>query len=197
MPGPQGPQGLTGATGPAGPKGDPGDQGPQGIQGPTGPAGTTTWAGITDKPTGLPGVGCTAWRTVAQTLNNFTETAIALDAEAFDTHGFHSPTTNASRLTIPAGMAGYYLIAGQIRFASSATGGRSASIYKNSATFLANTPAAAAGSTSTAIATQAVAYLAVGDYVELTGWQSSGAALSTEVSGSNLLTWLSLARLGT
>ena len=32
-------------------KGPKGDQGPQGDQGPVGPAGTTTWAGITDKPT--------------------------------------------------------------------------------------------------------------------------------------------------
>lgn len=37
--GPTGPAGPTGATGPAGPTGE------------TGPAGTTTWAGITDKPT--------------------------------------------------------------------------------------------------------------------------------------------------
>lgn len=41
------PTGATGATGPAGPQGI---QGPQGETGATGPAGTTTWAGITDKP---------------------------------------------------------------------------------------------------------------------------------------------------
>lgn len=39
-----GPQGIQGIQGPAGAKGDQGDVGPQG------PAGTTTWAGITDKP---------------------------------------------------------------------------------------------------------------------------------------------------
>lgn len=42
--GPQGPKGDTGATGPQGPQGPKGDTGAQG------PAGTTTWAGITDKP---------------------------------------------------------------------------------------------------------------------------------------------------
>lgn len=46
--GAQGIQGLTGATG---------AQGNQGVQGPTGPAGTTTWAGITDRPTTLTGFG--------------------------------------------------------------------------------------------------------------------------------------------
>lgn len=66
--GPQGPAGPPGADstvpGPEGPKGDPGEQGiqgppgadstvpgPEGPQGPEGPPGTTTWAGITDKPT--------------------------------------------------------------------------------------------------------------------------------------------------
>ena len=73
--GPQGPQGpagqngtdgADGAAGPAGQDGAAGAQGPQGIQGPqgpqgpigpegpegpAGPPGTTTWAGITDKPT--------------------------------------------------------------------------------------------------------------------------------------------------
>lgn len=40
-----------GEKGDTGPKGDRGDQGIQGERGPTGPAGTTTWAGITGKPT--------------------------------------------------------------------------------------------------------------------------------------------------
>lgn len=61
--GPEGPKGDTGAkgdkgdtgdTGPTGPQGPQGDQGPQGIQGPKGDPGTTTWAGITDKPSTFP-----------------------------------------------------------------------------------------------------------------------------------------------
>lgn len=58
-PGPQGPQGEKGDIGPQGLqglKGDKGEVGPQGIQGPKGDKGepgTTTWEGITDKPTNL------------------------------------------------------------------------------------------------------------------------------------------------
>jgi hypothetical protein len=60
--GPQGPKGDQGIQGVPGAKGDQGiqgiqgvpgakgDQGIQGIQGETGPPGTTTWSGITDKP---------------------------------------------------------------------------------------------------------------------------------------------------
>ena len=60
--GAQGPQGPKGDTGPQGPqglqglKGDKGEVGPQGIQGPKGDKGdpgTTTWEGITNKPTNL------------------------------------------------------------------------------------------------------------------------------------------------
>ena len=49
-PGPQGPQGERGLQGEQGPKGDKGDTGKQG---PQGDPGTTTWEGITNKPTNL------------------------------------------------------------------------------------------------------------------------------------------------
>lgn len=58
-PGPQGPKGEKGDIGPQGLqglKGDKGEVGPQGIQGPKGDKGdpgTTTWEGITNKPTNL------------------------------------------------------------------------------------------------------------------------------------------------
>lgn len=54
--GAQGPAGPSGATGPQGPQGiqgppgPSGDTGPQGPSGVTGPPGTTSWNGITDKP---------------------------------------------------------------------------------------------------------------------------------------------------
>jgi len=65
--GPQGPQGPTGATGAdstvPGPMGPQGETGPTG---PTGPAGTTTWAGITGKPsTYAPVIGAGAGDAVA------------------------------------------------------------------------------------------------------------------------------------
>lgn len=45
-----GPKGERGAQGIQGPAGNDGAQGEQGPTGPTGPAGTTSWNGITDKP---------------------------------------------------------------------------------------------------------------------------------------------------
>lgn len=49
--GPRGPQGNPGPAGPAGPAGPKGDKGDKGDRGEQGPPGTTTWAGITGKPT--------------------------------------------------------------------------------------------------------------------------------------------------
>lgn len=87
--GPQGPQGPAGATGAKGDKGDPGIQGVQGIQGPagaTGPAGTTTWSGITDKPSTF---APSTHQHVAADIADFTSAVIAAAP----------PTTNASVLT--------------------------------------------------------------------------------------------------
>jgi len=50
-PGPQGETGAPGAQGETGPEGAQGATGPEGPEGAEGPPGTTTWAGITDKPT--------------------------------------------------------------------------------------------------------------------------------------------------
>ena len=48
-----GPQGVKGDTGAPGPQGKPGPKGDRGDVGPAGPAGTTSWDGITNKPTNL------------------------------------------------------------------------------------------------------------------------------------------------
>jgi hypothetical protein len=50
----QGIQGVKGDTGATGAKGDTGATGAKGDKGDTGPPGTTTWAGITDKPSTFP-----------------------------------------------------------------------------------------------------------------------------------------------
>lgn len=84
-----------GSTGPQGIQGERGEQGVQGIQGapgavgpagPAGPAGTTTWAGITDRPSTFPPA---SHQHVAADITDFTSAVIAAAP----------PTTNASLLT--------------------------------------------------------------------------------------------------
>ena len=50
----RGPAGADGKPGPAGERGPQGQRGPRGYTGDPGPAGTTTWAGISDKPSKFP-----------------------------------------------------------------------------------------------------------------------------------------------
>jgi len=49
---------------------------------------------------------------------------VAFGGEQWDTHGFHDNTTNNSRITIPTGLGGRYLMICYINWAGSATGWR-------------------------------------------------------------------------
>jgi hypothetical protein len=69
--------------------------------------------------------GCSLYQNLASTsIANNTATAMAYDTEAFDTDGFHDNVTNNSRITIPAGLGGYYLIRLNTRFEPNGTGSR-------------------------------------------------------------------------
>jgi hypothetical protein len=70
-------------------------------------AGVPSWA--TPAATTPTFAGCLLTRTSDLSVTNSTDTAIQWQAETFDTDGFHSTVTNTSRITIPAGKAGYYL----------------------------------------------------------------------------------------
>jgi hypothetical protein len=55
-------------------------------------------------------VGAFAYSTSAQSINDPNNyIAVNLTSEGWDTDGFHSNTTNNTRMTVPAGKAGYYL----------------------------------------------------------------------------------------
>ena len=95
--GPEGPKGDTGAkgdkgdtgdTGPTGPQGPQGDQGPQGIQGPKGDPGTTTWEGITDKPSTFPPDAH------SHAISDVTNLQMALDGKLATTGKAASSTTS-------------------------------------------------------------------------------------------------------
>lgn len=116
------------------------------------------------------------YNTVAQTLANGTWTALNLNTESYDTDAFHSTSTNTSRLVVPAGLAGMYIVSGFMQFASNATGIRSIQITKNASGDTASTSTATA-SGAMWMQANAVMKLAVGDYVELNAYQNSGGNL--------------------
>lgn len=121
----------------------------------------------------------------AQSIPDSTYTAIAFASETADTSGFHDNVTNNSRLTIPAGMGGWYAITAQVAWTANATGARVLSIRKNGSSYLSDSGSTApAGADPTKTTVMVRALLAAGDYVEIMGRQSSGGALT--VSGPNI-----------
>lgn len=115
--------------------------------------------------------------------------AIALDAEDVDTDGMHDTVTNNTRLT--AQTAGKYELSAQVTFQINATGRRLARFNVNGASLGGQTevmPTTLAGSTISIMLPTIEAVLAVGDYVELVAFQSSGANLAYGVGKGT--TWL-------
>ena len=122
-------------------------------------------------------VGCFVYGTSNPSIANNTLTTISFGAELFDSDGFHSNTTNNSRITIPAGKAGKYLITGANIFLTNSTGIRSIRFYKNgSLIYFYNMEAAT--SANTIMNVSYLADLAVNDYVEMIAYQTSGGALT-------------------
>jgi hypothetical protein len=110
-------------------------------------------------------------------LANNTTVTLTWDQEVFDTDGFHSTATNTSRITIPAGKAGKYLVTSKIQYSSNSNGRRITQITKNGAN-LWDFESASPGSSELQLQGVAIIDLAVGDYVETTAWQNSGVGLS-------------------
>lgn len=123
-------------------------------------------------------VSCSAYRTTTQSVNDSALTPISLDAEEFDTDTMHDPGVNPSRITVPAGEAGKYLAIARLSWAGNITGLRAVILYINGALHTASyvNPV---GIFSTIVAVSKVLNLSVGDYVEMYGYQTSGAALNT------------------
>ncbi len=124
-------------------------------------------------------------------------TKIAFDTESFDTDGFHSTSVNTSRLTVPVGKAGFYLIVGQASWATSAGGRKACWPYKNGTLRLGVDEVPDAGDNGLGISHTAVTFaqLAEGDYVELHVRQDSGGALFSLGSATGDLTSLSMYKL--
>lgn len=138
-------------------------------------------------------VGARATSGSTQSVSDNTVTTIALDVETFDTSGFHDTVTNNTRITIPAGLGGTYLVEAGAGISANATGTRQCRIHVNG-TLRAVTSANAvtAAGLPTRLAVSDVFQLVSGDYVELAVYHSAGTSLSAEAD----LCRLAVVRLG-
>jgi hypothetical protein len=125
------------------------------------------------------------YQTVAQTLSSGITTPITLDSQFVDTYGGHSTTSNTSRYV--GQVPGYYEVTGSVAFAANTTDMRSAAIFKNGAQSQGAGQevhaAVPTGSHSMILQCTTLVYLnGTTDYVEVWGFQSSGAGLATYVN---------------
>jgi hypothetical protein len=140
-----------------------------------------------DNATGLlehhsPGVA--AYHNANQSINNNTDTSLALNSERFDDAAFHDNSTNNSRLTVPTGYTGWYAISGNCQYANNSTGLRQTSIMVDGTTYLAVNLQPAVSGATTIVNVSCVYYLTAGQYIELRGYQTSGGSLNVETAGN-------------
>ena len=123
-------------------------------------------------------VGCSLTKSANQSISTATATAVTWDTELKDTDAFHSTSSNTSRITIPAGKAGMYLVTGQLSFASNSTGLRNCEIKKNGVGYFIPWVSPATNGDWSAGSISNIIELAETDYIELFAYQNSGGNLN-------------------
>ena len=121
--------------------------------------------------------------TATQSIPNNTATAITWSTETYDTDAFHSTSSNTSRITVPSGKAGYYLVGGHVEINANTTGFRALTVYKNGTAYKRFT-VTPSGVEPTLIISVPIS-LAVGDYVELYLTQNSGGSITIYPNGQD------------
>jgi hypothetical protein len=158
-------------------------------------ADSTAPTGLAWATAGSSFVGVLVFQSASQNFSNATATVVTFDSESYDTNAFHSTSSNTSRLTVPAGKAGKYLVFGQLAYNGNATGQRQAEILINASGGYAKNVALNNGSSYiTTPSFSTVLTLAVADYVELGGYQDSGGTLGNQ--NGLQYTWLGMTYLG-
>lgn len=130
---------------------------------------------------------CNVYQTSGTLTTTSTPAAVPFDAEELDTLGFHSTSSNTSRITVPTGYAGRYQFLGQVYFASSASGGyRTVQLCKNGAVVTqTQLPAVVSSPHIQQVSFDLV--LAVADYVEMFAANSVGNIATVVGSGGTFL----------
>jgi hypothetical protein len=140
--------------------------------------------------------GVSAFKSTNQSVSNATNTVLTFDSESFDTNAYHSTSTNTSRITIPAGKAGYYNLTANIVFGTSSAGIRQINFAKNGAAAIYTLQMSASSASETIVSVSYLIKLLEADYVEAFVYQTSGGSLNIIGNGAADFTTFSAAYLG-
>jgi hypothetical protein len=131
--------------------------------------------------------GCQVTQGSAQSIANASIVTLNFNTETFDVDGYHDNVTNNSRLTVPAGKTGYFLIHAKLNMTANATGSYQGLITKNGGqikTFASKNNTGINGEPS-------ITFVASGvptDYFEFKVYQDQGTSLDT-ISGTTATTF--------
>ena len=121
-------------------------------------------------------------RSADLSVANDTITPVDFDMESFDTpdNDLHSLSSNTTRITIPTGKAGIWVVGASVQFAANATGYRQLTLRLNGVTNLAQQTvnAVTASAIQTSMTVVVLSQFSAADYVECVVRQTSGAALA-------------------
>jgi hypothetical protein len=124
-------------------------------------------------------VGCSLYASANISLANDASPILTWDSENFDTDTFHSTVTNTSRITIPSGKGGKYLLIASIPFAHNATGYRLGGFIKNGVNNLyANQVANLSATIGPFLNFSTIVEAVATDYFEVQVNQTSGGSLN-------------------
>lgn len=121
---------------------------------------------------------CRLRNNVVQPISHATYTALSFDTELGDIGGMHS-SVNPTRVTIPSGQGGLYIVSGSCEFAANSTGSRFLKFRVNGVDAGPRVKTDTSHATaSMALAITNVLLLSPGDFVELFAQQTSGVVLN-------------------
>lgn len=120
--------------------------------------------------------GCQGFASSNQTIADTNLTFVPFDTNFFDTDSYLDPGGNPTRMTVPVGKAGYFVIGANILWDDNALGIREINLIKNNSDDIARvtaSPSATGFEQNVSIPVQ----LADGDFIELQVFQTSGGGL--------------------
>lgn len=134
---------------------------------------------------------CKAHQATAQALTTGTSTAITFDTTDIDTDGGRTGTGSATDRYV-ARTQGWYFVAATVSYVQATAGDRFAILAVNGVNQNGFGGSAPAPGANTGITLAGLVHMNVGDYLQVLGYQDTGAALNTAISPTYQASSLSL-----
>lgn len=129
---------------------------------------------------------CRVYHSVAQSITTATSTILAFDSERFDTATLHDTVTNNSRITVPTGYAGKWLVGATIMMDNTAGGNRRlCQIYLNGTKEIAQVEHEGTNTAFRGFVLSTLWHASDGDYFQVRVYQDSGGALNVLRTDAN------------